>query len=130
MGLTTEEKQAIISYRMEKSRKTMVEAVDNATLGHWSLVANRLYYSAFHAVSALLISKGLSAKTHGGAMSLLGKEFVKTGLLSFDEGDLYSRLYNMRQSGDYDDLFDWTKEDVSPLISRTEKLIDKIASLL
>ena len=50
MGLTTEEKQAIISYRMEKSRKTMVEAVDNATLGHWSLVANRLYYSAFHAV--------------------------------------------------------------------------------
>lgn len=26
----------------------MIEAQDNAKLGHWNLVSNRLYYAAFH----------------------------------------------------------------------------------
>jgi len=108
----------------------MNEARDNAELGHWSLVANRLYYALFHAASALLISKGFSVKTHGGVISVLGKELVKTGLLTLEEGNLYSRLYNMRQTGDYDDLFDWTEQDVSPLISKTEALIERMKSLL
>ena len=78
----------------------------------------------------MLIAKGISSKTHKGVISLFGKEFVKTGILTRDEGDLYSRLYNMRQSGDYDDLFDWTKEEVNPLIEKTAALIEKIESLI
>ena len=130
MALSEEEKKAIITYRMEKAKQTFVEAEDNAALKHWNLVANRLYYAAFHAASALLISRGLSAKTHNGTIRLLGKEFVNTGLLTIVEGSLYSRLYNMRQCGDYDDLFDWTEDDVTPLIRPTNDLLAKIESLL
>lgn len=50
--------------------------------------------------------------------------------LSKDDARLISRLQNMRNSGDYDDLFDWTEEDVIPLIEPTEKLIQKIRSLI
>ena len=55
MALTIDEKKAIIAYRIQKSAQTMIEARDNASLKHWSLAANRLYYALFHMASALLV---------------------------------------------------------------------------
>lgn len=48
MSLSIDEKKAIIAYRIQKAKATMIEAQDNAKLGHWNLVSNRLYYAAFH----------------------------------------------------------------------------------
>lgn len=36
----------------------------------------------------------------------------------------------MRQSGDYDDMFDWTVDDVAPLIPKTETLLNSIKKLV
>ena len=108
----------------------MVEAKDNANLGHWNLVANRLYYAVFHITSALLIDKGFTAKSHNGIFCILGQEFVRKGLLDREDAKLASRLQNMRQSGDYDDMFDWTKDDVLPLFEKTENLIEKMKGLI
>lgn len=36
----------------------------------------------------------------------------------------------MRQSGDYDDLFDWAEEDILPLFEPTERLLEKISALI
>ena len=35
-----------------------------------------------------------------------------------------------RQTGDYSDYFEWEREDVEPMMDKTEKLIDKIISLI
>ena len=32
----------------------------------------------------------------------------------------------MRQTGDYDDLFDWEEEDVAPIVPKVEALIEKL----
>lgn len=130
MGMTTEDRQALIGYRLEKSDAVLIEAEDNAKLGHWTLVANRLYYSVFYCALALLVEKGFSAHTHAGVIHILGKEFVLAGLLNSDDARLVSRLQNMRQSGDYDDLFDWTEQDVQPLIEPTKLLLAKMKGLL
>lgn len=130
MALTTDEKRAIIAYRMEKSKQTMIEAQDNANMKHWSLAANRLYYSLFHMASALLVDKGYTSKTHSGILCILGQEFVAKGLLTHDDGRLVSRLQNMRQSGDYDDLFDWEEEDIRPLFDPTDNLLKKMSELI
>lgn len=130
MALTMDEKRAVIAYRIEKSRQTMVEARDNAGMKHWSLAANRLYYALFHMASALLIDKGYTSKTHSGILCILGQEFVAKGVLTRDDGRLVSRLQNMRQSGDYDDLFDWEEEDISPLFEPTNKLLEKMYALI
>lgn len=130
MGLNFDEKRALINYRIQKARNSLIEATDNATLGHWSLVANRLYYSLFHAATALLTDKGMTAKTHGGLIRLIGLNFVETSILSTDDGRLIATLFRMRQAGDYDDLFDWEREQVEPLIAPTKQPIDKITGLL
>ena len=36
MSLSIEEKKAIIAYRIQKAKATMIEAQDNAQLGHWT----------------------------------------------------------------------------------------------
>ncbi|MBQ8191701.1 MAG: HEPN domain-containing protein [Bacteroidaceae bacterium] len=130
MALTSDEKRAIIAYRIDKSHKTIIEAHDNAQMGHWSLAANRLYYALFHMASALLVDKGFTSKTHSGILCILGQEFVAKGMLSSEDGRLVSRLQNMRQSGDYDDLFDWAEEDILPLFEPTERLLKKMAELI
>ena len=36
----------------------------------------------------------------------------------------------MRQTGDYDDCFDFTQEDVEPYFEKTSALINKLSSLI
>ena len=101
MALTDEERQVLVEYRTQKAKDTLIEAKDNAKLNHWSLAANRLYYALFHMASALLISKGISTKTHSGTIRLLGKEFVQTGLLEKEDGNLRnSRIDRWRTNED------------------------------
>lgn len=130
MPLSIEEKKSIIAYRIQKADNVFIEALDNANMNHWNLVANRLYYAVFHMASALLIDKGFTSKTHSGVICLLGQEFTAKGLLEKDEMRLVSRLQNMRHAGDYDDMFDWDKDDVKPLLDRTKLLIQKMKDLI
>lgn len=130
MPLTEEEKKAIVSYRIEKANGAFVEARDCATMNHWSLTANRLYYAAYYASSALLVSAGYQSKTHEGTIGLIGQHYVRTGLLSKEDGALLARLQNMRHTGDYDDFMDWSREDVEPCFPKVEALIEKVKAML
>ncbi len=126
MGLTEEERDTLVKYRMNKSKEVFIEATDVAKLKHWNLAVNRLYYSVFHACSALLLKNGHTARTHSGIIHIILLEYVKSGILSKDEGSLISTLFNMRNTGDYDDLFDWTEDQVVPMIAPVQSLLDKL----
>lgn len=130
MQLTEEERKAIVVYRLEKAESALVEAKDCVSLNHWNLAANRLYYAAYYASSALLISAGHAAKTHEGTIGMIGQHYVRTGVLTNEDGALLARLQNMRHTGDYDDFFDWTQEDVEPYIPKAEAYIEKIKSII
>ena len=66
--LDSQQRRDIIQYRIEKSYKSLEEATAVAKLQYWNLTGNRLYYSVFHMASALLLNKGMSAKTHAGVI--------------------------------------------------------------
>ncbi|MDE5761342.1 HEPN domain-containing protein [Bacteroides sp.] len=108
----------------------MKEAEDVAKLGYWSLTGNRLYYAVFHMASALLLDKGFTARTHSGIIHLIGAQFITTDLLDRGYGRLLSRLFELRQSGDYDDLYDATEEEVAPYIERTRTFLADMEKLI
>ena len=85
MQLTEEERKAIVVYRLEKAESALVEAKDCVSLNHWNLAANRLYYAAYYASSALLISAGHAAKTHDGTIGMIGQHYVRTGVLTNED---------------------------------------------
>ena len=128
--LSAEDRKLIIEYRTEKAFKAFQESKDNASMGHWTLSANRLYYAAYYMASALLISRELMVKSHAGVILCIGRDFVQKGLLSVEEGRLLSNLQRMRLTGDYDDMFDWTEDDIKPLFEPTEDLLKKMQSLI
>lgn len=130
MTLPHENRKILIDYRLEKSKATFEEAITVANLGLWNLAANRLYYSTFYMAIALNLKDGINTKTHSGVYNQICLRYCKTGRLSKYENNLYRTLFNMRQVGDYDDLFDWEEEDVKPLIPQVEELLAKFRSFL
>ena len=130
MTLTNDERDAVVSFRLQKAKDTLIEAEGITTLCYWNAVENRLYYACYYITSALLIKNNYSAHTHGGIIHLLGLHFIKIGIVSKDAGRLYSKLFELRQTGDYDDLFNLSEEDIKPLIPLTKNYINELSLLI
>ena len=130
MSLNQEERQIIVELEIDKSKRTFAEIdiLRNACL--WNNIANRLYYAAFHAVTALLINSGHNVGTHQGAVVQLNKYYVKTGVLSVEDGAFYSQLQTLREKADYNCTYNATEKDVITRIKETEEFINKILSLI
>lgn len=128
--LKDDERKDLVNYRIEKAYKVFAEAKDNARLGHWNLTGNRLYYSVFHMCQALLLNEGEMSRTHSGMIHKMGMLMIRTGRLDKSYGRLISRLYELRQSGDYDDKFDATEDEVMPYFEQVESLLQEIKSLI
>lgn len=128
MGMTKEERDAMVELRIAKAYRAYEEAKGVVALKYWETIANRLYYAAYNAVTALLVANGDTAQTHSGVRHIFGLKFIKTGVLSSETGRLYHRLFSMRQTGDYDDTYDVAAEDVLPNIEPTGKLLDVVVA--
>ena len=129
MSLDFEERKAIVTYRIEKAARTMEQAKSNIPMKYWELVANRMYYAAYYAVSALLIAEKHSARTHEGIIRVFGLEYVKTERVPVEMGKLYNKLFTLRLTGDYNDHYGLEEEDVLPLLQPTINLIDMASQL-
>lgn len=97
MKLTDEERSILVNMEYEKAVKFLGQAEGNAAMGFWDVVANRLYYSVFHAVMAMLINDGHKAGTHKGAILVFGQHYVKEGIFPLEYAKLYSQLQTMRE---------------------------------
>ena len=55
---------------------------------------------------------------------------MKTGRLNPEMGTTYSRLFSLRQTGDYGDTFGLTESDVMPLVEPTKEFIAAVAKMI
>lgn len=90
MSLTEEERKIIVSYRLEKANRMIMQIKDFIPLKYWDTIANRLYYAAYYVVTALLIQNGIQVQTHQGVKRMFGYHFVKTGIIDSKYASLYS----------------------------------------
>ncbi|HEX8278510.1 MAG TPA: HEPN domain-containing protein [Segetibacter sp.] len=120
----------IIQFRFQRSNEALEEALLLFKSGHYNSTVNRLYYSAFYAVSALLLKDKIYSKSHSGLKSLFNEHLVKKERLGKEEAGIYNELFAYRQNADYKDLMIFSQEDVEPLIERTENFIDEIKKLI
>jgi len=123
-------KADLIKYRLIRAKDTFEDAQILAEKNKWNSTINRLYYSAYYAVMALLLDSDLKPTTHNGAKSNFTEFFIKTNRIPKEFGRVYSQLFTWRQKGDYDDLFDFDKEKVEPYFDPVMKLINIIENEL
>ncbi len=124
--MTNEEQNEYVKYRIESAQKTFDAAKILADNGFWNSTVNRLYYALFYAVNALLVLNGIQTKSHSATKSQFSLLFVKTGKFDKKYGRLLSELFDWRQKGDYENVFDYDNESVKPLFGPVAEMIDLI----
>ena len=129
MSLSQEERDAIVAYRVEKARGALNEIKKVMPLEVWGIIANRMYYALYYAASALLTKDSHPVNTHKGALSLINQYYVRTDILTKEDGHLFGQVFAFRQGSDYDDFIDATKEDIEQLFPKVETLVEKIITL-
>ena len=130
MGLLDDEKNALINLKIERANETIKEVPYLIDQGFYRTAVNRLYYSCYYIVSALLLQKGYGARTHNGIITLFALNFVKTGIVGNDEGKLYRSLFELRQTSDYDEVKVIEREDVITRLQPAKHFINTIKQLI
>lgn len=128
--MNPQERQELVEYRIKKARETFNEIELHIENELWNTAVNRLYYACYYAVIALLIEKELQPQTHTGVRQMFGLHFIKTGIIESSIGKFFSDIYDMRQTGDYDDFITFDKNDVLDLLGPANDLITKAEKLL
>lgn len=127
MSLTAEEREVMWTLEIERAERIMREEVPVQKKARlWNLLANRLYYAVFHAVSGLLIKNGIQVSSHKGLHMMLNEKFVRTGVFTIEERHVLTQLEALRHQGDYNCFLDTTEEEITPYIEQAQALIDKI----
>ena len=121
--MTFDERIEYTKYRIESAYKTFDAAKILADNGYWNSAVNRLYYSVFYAVNALLVINEIQTKSHSATKSQFSLHFIKTGKFDKKYGRLFSELFDWRQKGDYENIFDYDNESVLPLFKPVEEMI-------
>ena len=130
MSLSDEERRIMVEVEIERAEKITEQFPTLQEQKYWDTLVNRMYFAAFHAVSALMIHNAIRIHTHRGALIAFNKDFVRTGVFSVEEGHLFSQLEGMRERGDYNCFIDATEEEVVPLVEPLKTLIAKIKSTI
>lgn len=120
----------LVKFRIERSFETFKEAKAMIDNEFWNASVNRIYYSCYYGVSALLLKKNIETNSHKGIRQMFGLHFVQQGLVSKEDGRFFSDLYDRRQTGDYDDFVTYDKETVLKLYEQADGFIFRIADMI
>lgn len=120
----------LIRYRQEKARETLEDAHILFRANRLFSALNRIYYSLFYEVMALLLTKNLSSARHTGIRALFNEHFVRTGKVSVEQGRFFSRMYDFRQKGDYADYVQFEEEKIKEWLAQAESFINEVDQVI
>jgi uncharacterized protein (UPF0332 family) len=119
-----------ITYKLQKADESMRAATVLLNSQLYADALTKIYYAAFHAISALLIDKNLNPKTHSGVKSLFHKEFIFTGEIDKSYAELYDTLLAKRFEADYEAFAFINEENIPSQLQQTQALIELIKDKL
>lgn len=70
--------------------------------------------------------ESFDSKTHKGAIHLLNKHFIKSGLLPITISEILTESFEMRIDSDYEDFFVVSKDEAIGQIENAEILMSQI----
>ena len=89
--------------------------------------ASRAYYAAFYAVSALLALQDRTFRRHSAVETAVHRDLVRTGTWPAARGTSYTRLFELRQTGDYGVAEHVTPEDARQAIAAAREILSAVA---
>ncbi len=109
---------------LDKAQAKLAAAQRELQAGWPGEAASRAYYAVFHAIAAVLATRGLSFSSHAQAIGAFNRAFVKSGLFPSDATKAIHRLFEDRQIADYDWVTSVDAETGARDVSDAERLVD------
>ena len=125
----TDERESLIRFRLECAHEAMLDAESLIDAGRWRGAANRLYYAAFYAVVALLLTDELHSRKHSGVRALFMRHYGNSGRFEPELARIYKWLYDTRMNSDYSDMYDVEPDEIRSAVEPTRALIARAEAL-
>ncbi|MEW5692735.1 MAG: HEPN domain-containing protein [Candidatus Hydrogenedentota bacterium] len=122
--------ERIIETQLNKAKEKLEAAKVLFKEGFLDDAISRAYYSVFHAVSAALLSEGITVESHDGLKTMFGLHLIKQGKIDKKFGRFLSQLKDERENGDYDIYVGFEKEDAKEAIREAKELLEEIKKFL
>lgn len=123
-------KQLNIQDEWNRANTVLKESKVLAEQQLWEGATSRAYYSAFHAVQALLLTQGLQPKTHTGTLYLFNHHFVKAGLIEPEYSQILARAAKYREEADYRHTMVFTKAQTEQTLQEVIHFLKKMEEFL
>ncbi len=125
-----EAREAVVEGLRIKTEQALAAARREHAAGDLALAINRVYYACFHALSAVLLSRGLAFGRHAGVRAAMHKYLVLPQELSVGLGRFYDEAFADRQSADYTTLAHFEAVPVAEKIRKAEAFVAEMERLL
>lgn len=96
----------------------------------WGDAASRAYYAAFHAVSAVLLARGEAYSSHAQVLGAFNRDLVHAGVFPREFTAVLARLFEDRQTGDYDPTAQIDEEEARRDVEDAQRVVDAIDALV
>ncbi len=130
MTIEKEDRENLISYRLEQAEETIQDVkllIENDRLRS---AVNRIYYGIFYSLLALGLSYGFETSKHTQLIGWFNKKFIHNGLIDSKYGKIINKVFNRRTRGDYDIYVEFEKEIVLEMFGEMQEFISTIKSYL
>jgi uncharacterized protein (UPF0332 family) len=126
-----EHEQTLVEYRLTEARESLAEAkvLLREKMSNRS-VMNRLYYTMFYAVLAVMQDKQIGASKHSGIIAAFDREFVKNMIFDKIFSKALHRAFELRQKGDYMENTVISDYDVEDLMLRATDFLYTVECFL
>ena len=91
---------------------------------------SRFYYAAFHLTQAVLLTKGLEARSHKGVLFLFRKHFVEPGAFEPRFSQILARSEKYREEADYRHDMTFSKDLVEQDKTEVREFMDHCLAFL
>ncbi len=112
-----------IAEEMDESAVALSDAELLLANGRYQGATTRAYYAAFHALQALLLTKGLEAKSHHGVAYLFRLHFVKTQIIDSKYSQILARTQKYREEADYHHTMEFSQTQAEDTLREVKELI-------
>ncbi len=121
---------ALVRYRLEEATEALKDGKLLLEADRHRSAANRLYYAAFYAVLAALLTKHLEYSRHSAAIAFFDKEFIRTGILPKEYSRTLHRAFNERQQDDYMPFVEIDPAELSQLLTDVSHMVNGIGAYI
>ncbi len=126
--MTDENCRSNASDQARRGDECLAEARYLLAGGFFNASVSRAYYAAFHWAMALLMLKGLEAKTHRGVIQLIHLHYVESNTLSPEAAEALGQLETYRELSDYNAQAHFDSIRAAAEIKRAETFISACRS--